>query len=299
MSAVYLQPAADADSRKNLARTFFQDVDRAPVIQSITRGEARVHEGLIADLPSELAAWGTRVRNRAKWQAMRVGDTVVFFGNGEVFATAQVVMTVESRELGRAYWSDDQWSLVFYLSRVVSREVPLKALRGHGIAENRVLNTLTRFDSTDATQLRAAIGAADAANHLQDVAIPPGLSYVELAFSRALNSHRATAAQRVEVSRYPRDVRVRLAVLIRSAGKCEGIDCAGMPSGTTRAGHPYLDVDHAMDLALGGNDDPANAVALCPNCHAVKTRGPDFVSLRKQYVERAKVLHDAAIANDS
>jgi hypothetical protein len=33
-----------------------------------------------------------------------------------------------------------------------------------------------------------------------------------------------------------------------------------------------LEVDHIHDLALGGDDSPAQMIALCPNCHQVKTR---------------------------
>ena len=44
-------------------------------------------------------------------------------------------------------------------------------------------------------------------------------------------------------------------------------------AGPASFGDPVLEVDHIHDLALGGPDDPAQMIALCPNCHAVKTRG--------------------------
>ena len=43
--------------------------------------------------------------------------------------------------------------------------------------------------------------------------------------------------------------------------------------GPHRRGRPILEIDHVHDLALGGADDPAQMIALCPNCHAIKTRG--------------------------
>ncbi|WP_372494440.1 HNH endonuclease signature motif containing protein [Actinoallomurus purpureus] len=34
-----------------------------------------------------------------------------------------------------------------------------------------------------------------------------------------------------------------------------------------------LEVDHIDQLADGGRDHPIQMIALCPDCHAVKTRG--------------------------
>ncbi|MFF3863397.1 HNH endonuclease signature motif containing protein [Streptomyces sp. NPDC002209] len=65
----------------------------------------------------------------------------------------------------------------------------------------------------------------------------------------------------------------RGAVLLRSGGRCENPDCAGQPEELTDAGHPILEVDHVEELASGGRDHPSRMIALCPNCHALKTRG--------------------------
>lgn len=89
---------------------------------------------------------------------------------------------------------------------------------------------------------------------------------------------------------YPRSIAAREAVLIRSAGKCESWCCTGMPPETNRRGDAILDVDHIIDLALGGEDHPRNMAALCPNCHASKTRG---ANRRKWRVELLKVTTEA------
>jgi 5-methylcytosine-specific restriction enzyme A len=46
------------------------------------------------------------------------------------------------------------------------------------------------------------------------------------------------------------------------------------------------------DLALGGADHPAQMIALCPNCHAVKTRGRTREELRSVLLEAAKEKHE-------
>ncbi|MFI1365757.1 HNH endonuclease [Streptomyces griseochromogenes] len=85
----------------------------------------------------------------------------------------------------------------------------------------------------------------------------------------------------------------RRAVLERSERRCENPDCTGMPSDTTDRGLPILEVDHVVDLALGGRDHPSQMVALCPNCHAVKTRGRTRESLREALLRVAAERHSA------
>ncbi|MDR7086857.1 hypothetical protein J2X11_001696 [Aeromicrobium panaciterrae] len=95
---------------------------------------------------------------------------------------------------------------------------------------------------------------------------------------------------------YPRSVAARRAVLVRCGGKCESPWCTGAPGELNRQGEPILDVDHIKDLAAGGEDLPRNMVALCPNCHAVKTRGTNAVGRRKQLLAVAAAAHQAALS---
>lgn len=55
---------------------------------------------------------------------------------------------------------------------------------------------------------------------------------------------------------------------------------------------PILEIDHVHDLALEGPDHPAQMIALCPNCHAVKTRGRSREELRPILLEAARKKHD-------
>ncbi|MEV7526533.1 HNH endonuclease signature motif containing protein [Streptomyces sp. NPDC091371] len=97
------------------------------------------------------------------------------------------------------------------------------------------------------------------------------------------------------VNRPQRARRIRGAVLARSEGRCENPQCSAPDfHALTDAGDPVLEVDHVHDLALGGADHPANMVALCPNCHAVKTRGRDRETLRESLADVARERHAAA-----
>lgn len=83
----------------------------------------------------------------------------------------------------------------------------------------------------------------------------------------------------------------RRAVLLRSGGRCENPDCSGMPNDVSRSGTPILDVDHVVDLGLGGPDHPSNMIALCPNCHAMKTRGKKSEVWRSLFLRIAIERH--------
>ncbi|MFE2426833.1 HNH endonuclease [Streptomyces sp. NPDC059373] len=83
----------------------------------------------------------------------------------------------------------------------------------------------------------------------------------------------------------------RRAVLLRSTGVCENPNCTGQPADVTSKGAPILEVDHVMDLARGGRDHPSRMVALCPNCHAIKTRGQSREELRALLLEVAQERH--------
>jgi 5-methylcytosine-specific restriction enzyme A len=88
----------------------------------------------------------------------------------------------------------------------------------------------------------------------------------------------------------------RRAVLRRSEGHCESPRCTGEPQDTTDARHPILEVDHIQDLAKGGPDHPEQMIALCPNCHAIKTRGRTREQLRHELFMVARQRHEAILS---
>jgi 5-methylcytosine-specific restriction protein A len=87
----------------------------------------------------------------------------------------------------------------------------------------------------------------------------------------------------------------RRAVLLRSGGRCENPRCAGDIQDCTDRGEPILEIDHIQDLALGGPDQPAQMIALCPNCHATKTRGCAREELRPVLLQAARNHHFAML----
>ncbi|MET8393650.1 HNH endonuclease signature motif containing protein [Streptomyces anthocyanicus] len=94
-------------------------------------------------------------------------------------------------------------------------------------------------------------------------------------------------------SRPVRISQAREAVLIRCDGLCENPRCPGQSDDVTDDGRPILEVDHVEEIAAGGRDHPSQMVALCPNCHAVKTRGRTRETLREVLAQAARDKHAA------
>ncbi|MFB7576278.1 HNH endonuclease [Streptomyces sp. NPDC056165] len=97
-------------------------------------------------------------------------------------------------------------------------------------------------------------------------------------------------------ARYFRSPAAREAVIIRSGGTCENSTCLGHPTERTDAGAPILEVDHVNDLGNGGDDALEIMIALCPNCHALKTRGSNRRQLRIALLRMARERHRAFLA---
>jgi 5-methylcytosine-specific restriction protein A len=88
----------------------------------------------------------------------------------------------------------------------------------------------------------------------------------------------------------------RRAVLARSGGHCENPHCTGEAKDVTDAGRAILEVDHVQDLAKGGLDEPGQMIALCPNCHAIKTRGRSREELRLELLVVAGQRHNSLLS---
>ncbi|MFF0218288.1 HNH endonuclease [Streptomyces vinaceus] len=121
-------------------------------------------------------------------------------------------------------------------------------------------------------------------------------AYRRLAARAEANAKRRGQRRKpTQADRYVRDPTARAAVIRRSKGNCESPKCAGHPKERTTAGLPILQVDHVRDLQKGGPDIPWNMIALCPNCHAVKTYGENREALRRLLAATAQSLHDEAL----
>lgn len=133
---------------------------------------------------------------------------------------------------------------------------------------------------------------------------PKGISPLEMSFEQRISEYRRLYG-RADIYCRDREGRrptgpsdapvhsadARRAVLLRSGGDCENPQCQGSVRDVTDEGAPILEVDHIQDIALGGDNNPAQMIALCPNCHATKTRGRTRKQLRTVLLKAANDRH--------
>ncbi|GAA0680257.1 hypothetical protein GCM10010193_37400 [Kitasatospora atroaurantiaca] len=88
-------------------------------------------------------------------------------------------------------------------------------------------------------------------------------------------------------------------VIERAGFRCESPECANPGFyAESHKGGPVLEVDHVDDLQFKGPDHPANMIALCPNCHAVKTHAVDGDRLRRLFAVVVREQHANAMLDD-
>lgn len=142
---------------------------------------------------------------------------------------------------------------------------------GYGPQDHDILATdLAMVDEVPAEEATQLVDAMIAAGPMAD-SRAVYRRCLELVEGRAAGTGGGRHA--VTTSKPVRLHAARRAVLIRSEGRCENPDCGQEAPDITDKGLPVLDVDHVEDIAKGGRDHPSQMIALCPNCHAVKTRG--------------------------
>lgn len=97
------------------------------------------------------------------------------------------------------------------------------------------------------------------------------------------------APQRVSItsSAFYRDPRVVAWVLSAADGYCEA---CGQPGYEVDDGARFLEVHHVVDLARGGPDTVANAVAVCETCHGKLHRWVNREQLREDLYAKVRRL---------
>lgn len=95
-----------------------------------------------------------------------------------------------------------------------------------------------------------------------------------------LNARSVVAARKGKVMYRARSLAIRLYVLHRASGRCEG--CRAPAPFQKTDGSPYLEPHHTTRLSDDGPDHPARVIGLCPNCHR-----------RAHYAEDAKQFNDS------
>lgn len=153
----------------------------------------------------------------------------------------------------------------------------------------------TVYEITDA----AAVELANAVG-LASVSVSPDWRIEYLRLTTLAESRESVNQGRRTVSVTSQLVRMgpaRQAVLVRSQGQCERPGCGVRLDDVTDEGEWILEIDHIQGLAEGGADNAAQMIALCPNCHALKTHGRRRHEMSQVLLKAAAEAHADAMTS--
>ncbi|MGW2398674.1 HNH endonuclease [Kitasatospora sp. NPDC001664] len=146
---------------------------------------------------------------------------------------------------------------------------------------------------------RTGTGARTAELLAEPSRTAPPLTYRQRVEAEEAAQRARPATTTAPTTEAVRSTAFRALVLERAGGRCENPGC-GHPGFHVlgRNEQPIVEVDHVHGLKAGGPDHPVNMVVLCPNCHAVKTRGRDaeVAALQRLLAGIARTKHEAAMA---
>ncbi|MFJ9446381.1 HNH endonuclease [Kitasatospora sp. NPDC101235] len=176
---------------------------------------------------------------------------------------------------------------------------------GHSRWECARLNAAAFFGQWDAATGAYALPADPAegrsgparctavADLLRTMAAPTRYRDLDHAARETTAAGRSHRPRPLTGTRLSRSAAARQAVLERSLGACENPTCPNPRFTSDRSvnGDYLLEVDHVDDHARGGADIPEAMIALCPNCHTIKTRGTAGEQLREAFRKAALDRH--------
>jgi 5-methylcytosine-specific restriction endonuclease McrA len=213
-------------------------------------------------------------------------DVVVYIGGYGFFATGKVNAEPQRR---------DDWKNRYGASlarvRLIKPPISLAAIRRHipKLTWANYPRSITTPTPEVAAQIRALIrnrrrtGLPD----LDDESLNRA-NLDELRKAALLGSRSTVSSKRRTVIARIRSQAIRLYVLRRAKGDCEGFGNRG--PFRTAEGTFYLEPHHTHRLADGGPDHPARVIALCPNCHRRAHPSIDAKVFNKSLIRRLRIL---------
>jgi hypothetical protein len=225
-------------------------------------------QGGIANGDKKLLEKAARLKlSTSSWvvpKSVHVGDDVVIYvGSYGFFATAQVT----SEPKPRRDWAN-RYGAGLTSIRLIRPAISLAAIR-RAIPDLTWANfprSITTPPPEVAAQIRNLIIKRKRLSRpdLDDAALEAS-NIDELRAAAMLKVRSAAEAKKGSAIYRGRSLAIRLYVLRRANGTCEGCN---KPAPFSRPdGSAYLEPHHTTRLADDGPDHPKKVIGLCPNCH--------------------------------
>jgi 5-methylcytosine-specific restriction endonuclease McrA len=208
-------------------------------------------------------------------------DVVIYIAGYGFFATA----TIKSSPKPRRDWPN-RYGAELSSIKLISPAISLGAIR-RKVPDLRWANyprSITTVKTDVAKQVKDLISLRRKTRipDYDDDALSEA-NIDELRKIAILKARRTVTAEERKVLDRARSLAIKLYVLRRSNGLCEG--CSSPAPFQKPDGTPYLEPHHTSRLADDGPDHPCHVIALCPNCHRRAHYSADSKAFNKRLTE--------------
>jgi len=296
MDDIYIMPIGSDVAVLHMNNTLIGKVDK----KTIEEHGVHLKDELYED--GKINVWGLvpGKTNKSNWSKFKPGTLVVFVAKDKLIVT-RVVDTTQNADLARFLWSVDEkgrtWELIFFVKVLKFLNKDKKSflselgysenfsLRGNTRVTGKHLELLEQFlkeneeneISGEELMDETAIEAIDSVEKLSKNK-EERLKQLEELVQKALQNDKTEYVE-LHGRRIKRKQILVAFVKERDHYKCRACGF----SFKTKDGEYYVEVAHINPLGKGGPDNPANMVALCPNCHKKLDRGDS--EARKEVIE--------------
>lgn len=268
---VVLQPASGPVPQEHYRRTIENPVDLDEIEHLLPSGivgrlRARYPEG-------KAPLWGAVNGNRAQWDKLEDGDLVLFYRQGEFFATARVTeKTADGHHIATHFWKGDgkkgQFDLLFFLENVERARIPWPPIReAMEWSEAAVVQSLTVLNRQQAGRVLPLLGlhghdeAGTAAAEAAEAAVEHRASGQGFAGSQA--AKKAIEMYAMQMAREYYEAR-EFTVLDRSGNHSFDLEC--------RRGSEHL----LVEVKVGLSSPAMRSFSLTTRSNSLRTRTPTW-----------------------
>lgn len=197
-------------------------------------------------------------------KSAQIGDEVaIYVGGFGFFATGRIT----SQSKPRTDWVNRYGAGVDSI-RLIEPAISIAAIQRHvpELTWAKYPRSITTPAPDVAAKIRTLVSERRKGGVLDlDDAALEAANIDELRRVALLKAQPSSTKSQQKVIHRARSLAVKLYVLRRANGRCEG--CKTLAPFQRADRTPYLEPHHTTRLADDGPDHPAHVIALCPNCH--------------------------------
>lgn len=295
MINLFLAPKSNKQAIANFEATVLQGCNLKDIEPYLSEDQ----KGAISN-KSNVKIWGTKDAKKSHWEKMQPNDVVLFYNSGIFEFSCTVLLTLYSPELGKKLWPPDAkgnyWNCIFIVTDLKPISIPFTVVRSLARYEPTMdkVQGFMRMDSDRAAAILTNFGSLETFISQE----PKVYTIIESVLEEQENEHlieerleetnkekllaEALAYKPSGINHVIKNEDVKKRVENKKQKKlvaaledysCQICGWSQEWINKKKKVMYIIDVDHILEKAYDGDEQPDNLWALCPNCHAKKTYG--------------------------